>query len=75
MLSSPTHETGYNNDKLGHVDWLRYVRLIASEKRPFSVFGPRKRRNGESGKSPTLWSVARMRRVADSHPYPASRYH
>jgi hypothetical protein len=54
MLSSPIHETSYNNDKLGHIDWLGHVRLIASEKCPFSVLGARKRRKGKGGKPPSL---------------------
>ena len=55
MLSSAAYETSYNNDELGYIDWLRYVRLIASEERSFSVFRARKGRKGERGKSPTLW--------------------
>jgi hypothetical protein len=54
VLSSAAQETSYHDEKLGHVDGLRYMRLIASEKGSFSVFGAGKRRKGERGKSPTF---------------------
>ena len=46
-------ETGDEDDESGQVDRLRQVRLIAGEKRPFSVLGARKRREGQRRKSLT----------------------